>query len=231
MSVSDAELTGQAAGHLCAVDERHALHPLAARAFLALREEAAAAGFELAIASAHRSFERQLAIWNGKLRGERPVHDDEGQPLARREMSREAWVEAVLRFSALPGSSRHHWGTDLDVYDAAALAPGASVQLVPAEVCAGGPFDPLHCWLDARMAEGLSQGFYRPYARDRGGVAPERWHLSFAPLSRYLEGRMTPALLRGSWQGVELEGRDVIESALDDILSRYVRVPPRWWRA
>jgi hypothetical protein len=41
---------------------------------------------------------------------------------------------------------------------------------------------------------------------------------------------VTPALLRASWEAVELEGRDVIEASLDDILSRYVRVPPRWWQ-
>ncbi len=27
-------------------------------------------------------------------------------------------------------------------------------------------------------------GFYRPYAVDRGGVHPEPWHLSYAPLAQ-----------------------------------------------
>ena len=49
---------------------------------------------------------------------------------------------------------------------------GEAAQL---EVARGGVFDSLHSWLDARMAAGESHGFYRPYARDRGGVAPERW--------------------------------------------------------
>ncbi len=33
-------------------------------------------------------------------------------------------VAAILVWSALPGASRHHWGTDCDVIDAAALPPG-----------------------------------------------------------------------------------------------------------
>ena len=38
-----------------------------------------------------------------------------------------------MRWSAIPGSSRHHWGTDLDVYDAAAVTPDYQVQLTPQE--------------------------------------------------------------------------------------------------
>ncbi|MEQ8516531.1 MAG: M15 family metallopeptidase, partial [Chromatocurvus sp.] len=178
--ISDAQLTGIDAGHLCAVGDAHGLHPLAAEAFTALQREAAAAGFDLAIASGYRSFARQALIWNGKLSGERPVHDDLGAAVAMSTMTDADRVAAVLRFSALPGASRHHWGTDLDVFDAAALPAGESVQLVPSEVCAGGRFDALHCWLDARMARNASHGFFRPYAVDRGGVVSERWHLSFA---------------------------------------------------
>ncbi|NIM47861.1 MAG: D-alanyl-D-alanine carboxypeptidase family protein, partial [Gemmatimonadales bacterium] len=86
-----------------------------------------------------------------------------------------------LRWSALPGASRHHWGTDLDVYDLAARPEGYEVELIPEEVDAGGMFGPLHEWLDGRIAADAAFGFFRPYERDRQGVAPERWHLSYAP--------------------------------------------------
>ena len=36
----------------------------------------------------------------------------------------DALIETILLWSALPGGSRHHWGTDVDVFDAAAVAPG-----------------------------------------------------------------------------------------------------------
>lgn len=228
--ISDAQLTGVDDSHVRPVDEGHALHPLVAQAFVALQADAHAAGFDLAVASSHRPFDRQALIWNGKLRGERPVHDDRGQLLDLSALTGADRIAAVLRFSALPGASRHHWGTDLDVFDAAALPVGASVQLVPSEVRPGGCFDALHCWLDERMACGGSHGFFRPYAHDRGGVAPERWHLSFAPLSRQLEHRLTPSLLQWAWQRVELAGRDEVERDLSGLLARYVAVPPDWAR-
>ena len=53
-------------------------------------------------------------------------------------------------------------------------------MLLPAEFAPGGLFSALDRWLQ-QHAEGF--GFFRPYDRDRGGVAPEPWHLSFAPVS------------------------------------------------
>ncbi|MFN2287565.1 MAG: M15 family metallopeptidase [Chromatocurvus sp.] len=227
-TISDAQLTGLDASHLREVADGHWLHPLAAEALAALQRDAAGEGFDLAVASSYRSFSRQARIWNGKLNGERPVHDDLGRPLDMPALTVMDRVAAVLRFSALPGASRHHWGTDLDVFDAAALPAGSEVHLLPSEVCAGGPFDPLHCWLDKRMAQGASHGFFRPYGLDRGGVAPERWHLSFATLSRDLELRVTPQLLRWAWEGKTIAYRQVLDRDLAQILARYVAVPPDW---
>lgn len=219
---TDRQLVGLDEGHLVAVEGGGYLHAAAAEAFQRLREEAREAGFELALASAYRSFDRQLAIWNGKLDGRRPVHDDRGEPVDLLQLSPLERIHAVLRFSALPGTSRHHWGTDLDVYDAAALAVDAAPALTPAEVAPGGIFDPLHCWLDERIDRAGSHGFMRPYARDRGGVAPERWHLSFAPLARQLEARLTPALVRAAWREVpRIAGRAQLEEALPALLTRY----------
>ena len=139
-------------------------------------------------------------------------------------------LHAILRYSAIPGTSRHHWGTDLDVYDARAVPEGYRLQLSTAEVSAGGPFDALHCWLDERMAAQTSHGFYRPYSEDRGGVAPERWHLSYAPLSREWERRMSAEVLVACWNAnsAELQLRDEIEKTLPEILQRYVEVPGSW---
>lgn len=226
--VSDQQLTGRDDSHVREFAAGQALHPRVASAFFALRDDAAAAGFDLAVASSYRSFDRQALIWNGKLRGERSVHDDTGQSLNLAAMTDVDSIAAVLRFSALPGASRHHWGTDLDVYDAAALPAGESVRLVPAEVCPGGRFDDMHCWLDERMRLGESRGFFRPYAQDHGGVAPERWHLSYAPLSWHLESRLTPELLREAWSAVDIAAVAVLEKNLPLLLSRYVAVPAGW---
>jgi LAS superfamily LD-carboxypeptidase LdcB len=160
------------------------------------------------------------------------VYDDRDLLVPMEQLSPEQQLHAILRFSAIPGTSRHHWGTDLDVYDAEAVPPGYQVLLSMEEVAAGGPFDPLHCWLDARMAAGESHGFYRPYDTDRGGVAPERWHLSYAPLSVACATQVGSEILVSCWdseavfEGILLRGE--IEAELAGIMARYIAVPEDW---
>jgi LAS superfamily LD-carboxypeptidase LdcB len=226
------QLTGLDESHLVTLADGHRLQAEVATAFVKLQTDARAAGFELAIASSYRSFARQLAIWNGKASGTRAVHDDAGHAVDIARLPPVEQLHAILRFSALPGTSRHHWGTDLDVYDAATVPPDYQVQLSPMEVAAGGLFDPLHNWLDARMAAGESHGFFRPYNEDRGGVAPERWHLSYAPRAVACAGQFRSELLVDCWDCEQAsEGlllREEIEAWLPQLLSRYVMVPPDW---
>lgn len=226
------QLAGQDDTHLVMLPDGHRLQDEVAQAFAALCLEARQAGFELSIASSFRSFSRQMAIWNGKASGSRPVHDDEGHAVVMAQLSAQEKLHAILRFSAIPGSSRHHWGTDLDVYDAAVMQPGYQLQLSPQEVAAGGLFDPLHRWLDERMAVGESYGFYRPYAGDHGGVAPERWHLSYAPFSIDYAQYCDSAMLVSCWDCDEADQqlllREEIEASLQSIVERYVQVPSGW---
>ena len=56
------QLTGREDSHLVEIQGKHRLQAEAAAAFAALQADALAAGFELAIASSFRSFDRQLAI-------------------------------------------------------------------------------------------------------------------------------------------------------------------------
>jgi len=230
--LNNQQLTGQEDSHLVMLADGHRLQNEAARAFEALQEDARQAGFDLAIASSFRPFTRQLAIWNGKASGARPVYDDQGAEIALEQLSPSEQLHAILRFSALPGTSRHHWGTDVDVYDAAAVAPDYAVQLSVQEVEDGGVFDPLHRWLDIRMVAGESHGFYRPYHRDHGGVAPERWHLSYAPLSVTCANRWSAEVLLSCWEGLadseELLLRAQIETDLPGIIARYVEVGADW---
>lgn len=233
LTLDPAQLTGREETHLVTLPSGHRLQGEAADAFLALREDALAAGFDLAIASSFRSYARQLAIWNGKASGERSVHDDAGREVPMAALCRRDQLRAILRYSAIPGTSRHHWGTDLDVYDAAAIPAGYQLQLCPQEVAPGGMFDPLHQWLDQRMARGESHGFYRPYSRDRGGVAPERWHLSYAPLAAVCGQQLTAGMLLACWEecGEQEEPlllADEIRAELAQIMADYVAVAPDW---
>lgn len=231
-ALSARQLTGLDESHLVVLADGHRLQREVADAFAELQVDARRAGFELAIASSFRSFARQLAIWNGKASGARAVYDDAGRAVDMARLSPVQQLHAILRFSALPGTSRHHWGTDLDVYDAAAVPPGYEVQLSPQEVAVGGVFDALHAWLDERMMAGKSHGFFRPYSADHGGVAPERWHLSYAPQSVPCAAQFRSELLFECWDcappGETLLLRAQIETHLPQLLARYVSVPPDW---
>lgn len=149
-----------------------------------LRNRGQEAGFNLQIVSGHRDFFRQRTIWNAKAQGDRPIFRDDGTVVDCSLLSEKECVFAIMRYCALPGASRHHWGTDIDLVDGGKLGPGQRPELTPAEVNPGGIFAPMHEWLDGEMEAGQALGFYRPYAHDLGGVAPERWHLSFAPLAQ-----------------------------------------------
>jgi LAS superfamily LD-carboxypeptidase LdcB len=214
------ELTGRARTHVEEPGvEGCALHPLARSAYARMVEAARADGLELAAVSGFRPFEQQLAIWNGKFRGERPLLDRAGALLDALALDVTARVAAILVWSALPGASRHHWGTDLDVIDRAALPDGERVQLVPAEYAAGGWFAPLDEWLTSRAAD---FGFFRPYDVDRGGVLPEPWHLSFAPVATLALPELTVDVLAAALLPADLGGRDVVLSDLPALHERYV---------
>ena len=154
-----------------------------------LRKQLASAGFNLGIASGYRNYQRQLAIWNQKASGERAVLDDNGKPLKLEELSKskEQLVFAILRWSALPGASRHHWGTDVDVYDGGVVNSGYELKLEPAEYHEGGVFEAFYQAMKKYVGTPQSD-FYFPYAVDNGGIAPEPWHISYRPLAnQYME--------------------------------------------
>ncbi len=190
--------------------------------FLRLKDGARNAGFDLQILSGFRSFEDQLSIWNRKASGQLAVPDSAAVPLDIQSLSGRELVFAILRWSALPGASRHHWGTDLDIYDGAALPEGYEIKLIPEEVDAGGMFGPLHEWLDQRIAAAGVSGFFRPYDQDRQGVAPERWHLSYAPLASRFQQRLTPDILREAIQKAAIELKDVVLQDFEEIYHRFV---------
>jgi LAS superfamily LD-carboxypeptidase LdcB len=229
-----AVLTGRTEEHLCSPADAEALgvqvHRDVVEPFRRLKSEARRAGFELELISGFRSFERQLSIWNRKASGQLAVLDSNAVPLDIGRLTETELVFAILRWSALPGASRHHWGTDLDVFDAAAKPEGYQVELIPEEVDSGGMFGPLHDWLDARMAASGAFGFFRPYDIDRGGVAPERWHLSCAPVAAGFEGGLTLEVLRETISAADIRLKGTVLDHLEEIVERFVfntgRPPP-----
>jgi LAS superfamily LD-carboxypeptidase LdcB len=137
---------------------------------------------DLQIVSSFRDYNRQEIIWNNKASGYRPVFDDQNTQLHKDDFSELDYVKKIMRFSALPGSSRHHWGTDLDIFDARNIEK-KEVQLIHKECIDDGPCSELHTWLDEQINLQSSFGFFRPYENDLGGVSIEKWHLSHAPIA------------------------------------------------
>ena len=219
-------LSGISETHLCTRLETRFIgvpvHRDVVAPFFRLKDAAAREGFDLEILSGFRGFESQLSIWNRKVRGERAVLDSDAVPMDITRMSDRELVFAILRWSALPGASRHHWGTDLDVYDSAAKPEGYEIELIPEEVDSGGMFGPLHDWLDGRMSRSEAFGFFRPYDRDRNGVAPERWHLSCAPVADPLFEGLTVEVLRQTVEVSEMELKQTVLEHLDEIFDRFV---------
>jgi len=223
-SLGALELTGRSRAHVRDMDGV-TLRPAALRDFARMKRAAAREGIELCAASSFRDFERQVRIWNQKWQGERALLGTAGEVLDARRLRPKARVQAILIWSAPPGASRHHWGSDLDVYDRAALGRDGRFELVPHEYGPRGPFARLTNWLDRHMVD---FGFYRPYATDRGGVRPEPWHLSHIETAREASRRLRLGTIRRAVAESDLSGRDTLLEMLPQIYPRYVRTvdPP-----
>lgn len=197
------------------------LHPLVIQPLENLYLSASAAGFQLAVASGYRNFARQLHIWNQKAMGLRPVLDDQGAPLDVSQLTDDKKMFSILRWSALPGTSRHHWGTDFDVYDLSRMSVDYQVQLTLDETEGDGPFADFHDWLSQALS---STAFFRPYASDRGGVAPEPWHLSYKPLADVYYAQYSIDLLREQILATDIRLKNSILNNLDEIYTRFIKI-------
>jgi LAS superfamily LD-carboxypeptidase LdcB len=218
--LNDFELTGRARTHVVQHDELGAaLHGAVVEPFLSMKADAARDGIDIAITSGFRDFDAQKRIWNLKWRGERPLYDAEGNERDHSELAPLDLLDAILCWSALPGASRHHWGSELDVIDRAAMPDGYRVKLAPDEVEPGGVFHGLHCWLDENMAR---YGFFRPYATFRGGVQPEAWHLSYGPVSVPALTALTPQLVESAIRASDILGKNLVLERIAALHERYV---------
>jgi LAS superfamily LD-carboxypeptidase LdcB len=219
-TLNSLELTGRAATHVCEVaDPKCVLHALAAEALIAMRNEARTADIDLDVVSSFRDFNRQAAIWNAKFNGQRPLLDASGAEINRADLYESALIDAILTWSALPGASRHHWGSEIDVIDRAALPAGAPPQLLAAQFAVGGCFERLNGWLDSNMGR---FGFFRPYTTFRGGVRPEPWHLSYAAVSVPALRALSLDVLSEAIEGADMSGRGAVLARLPELYQRYV---------
>ena len=177
----------------------------AGKAFKKMQIAARKEGFEIEIVSAYRSYERQKEIWNRKYKVN-----------AKDQLTPDENIRKIIEYSTLPGSSRHHWGTDIDIIDGSKKNEGD--VLLSHKFHGNGPYAPLRRWLDLNSEK---FGFIRPYTNDitRKGFNYEPWHYSYAPiavpmLKAYLKLDLLKILTPNS-----LEGSNYITSKF---LSSYI---------
>jgi LAS superfamily LD-carboxypeptidase LdcB len=201
------------------VDPTCVLHAHVIAPFRNLRCAAAAEGLDVTPVSGFRDFARQLAIWNGKFNGTIPLYDGAGKPIDGAALAPRERVEAILLWSALPGASRHHWGTDLDLIDRRAVPDGYRVRLSAEEFAPEGPFAPLASWLETNAPR---FGFFRPFRGVLSGVQSEPWHFSFAPLAEPARRGLSAGILRDALREADLAGASHVLERIEEFHVRYV---------
>lgn len=157
------------------IDRSHAGRPgmylrtRAYDAFIAMRNAALDDGISLVILSATRPFNHQRRIWENKWNGQQVLH---GDILATDIPDPFDRAREILRFSAMPGTSRHHWGTDIDL------------NSLQNEYFESGEGQKVYQWLQGHAA---LYGFCQPYTafgkQREEGYEEEKWHWSYRPLA------------------------------------------------
>lgn len=196
------------------------IHPQVSKDLLALKQAAAKAGFDLHIASGFRSFARQQSIWNRKMLGELTVLDQHSQPIDITALSEYQKMMSILRWSALPGASRHHWGTDFDVYDRQSLPQEQSLKLEPWEYLQGHQ-SAFYRWLNEHLH---NFGFFFPYPSHSRGVAFEPWHISHRATAQACLSQLTFDILKEQLIIEDIIGKPSILAHLESIYQHYIQI-------
>jgi LAS superfamily LD-carboxypeptidase LdcB len=188
-------------------------------AFKSMQAAAVQDNVDIQIVSSYRGFDRQLKIWQNKWSGKATLLDANENVLDSTTLSDQEKILAILTWSALPGASRHHWGTDLDVYDKKSVEQNQhNFQLVCSEYDQG-PCTQLNEWLNQNATE---FGFNRPYAKYNGGIAREPWHLSYQASADKIFGLLDEKILLANLMNSDILGLDSIIANMPDIYQRFV---------
>ena len=142
-------------------------------AFLKMFRAALLDSVVLQIRSAARNFEYQKGIWERKWSGETKIENGTDASVAYPVPKDRAL--AILRYSSMPGTSRHHWGTDIDLnaFENSWFETGDGLRL--------------YNWM---IKNASAFGYCQPYTEKSSerptGYEEEKWHWSFLPVSQPL---------------------------------------------
>jgi LAS superfamily LD-carboxypeptidase LdcB len=191
-------LTGK--GDLELVGNTHKLQPEAMEAFQKMKKAAMKDGVDIMIASAYRSFEDQKRIWNRKY-----------VRFANQGKTPDESINEIIKYSTFPGTSRHHWGTEIDVIQSVENQP--KDKLIESNYEKKGAYAALKKWMNKNAHE---FGFHLVYTndRDRSGFNYEPWHYSYRPLSKEMLRQFLCLRVPSLFDIAELEGIEHISRTL-----------------
>ncbi len=149
------------------------LHRDVMNKFAEMADAAAEEGVRLVIRSATRNFESQKQIWEKKWMGLTILEDGSKASDIKDEFLR---AKKILLYSSMPGTSRHHWGTDVDInaFENSWFAKGEGARL--------------YAWMESNASKyGFCQ-VYGPISSNRKqGYQEEKWHWSYLPIAQKLQ--------------------------------------------
>ena len=174
--------------------------------FNMMRIAAKEAGFTIHVVSSYRSYTHQNGIWERKYKNYRS-----------QGLSHEKTIAKIIEYSTIPGTSRHHWGTDLDIIDSTKGIP--SNPLSETHFNEGGRMHKFKIWLDENSE---SFGFHLVYThlKDRKGFAYEPWHFSYKPLACKMLAEYKTLDIKKILQTNKLMGS---ENFTDEFVEKYKR--------
>jgi len=196
------EITGQKKPNLFGTG--YQLRKAASESFERMKAYASKAGFDILVVSSYRSFSDQKRIWNNKYDRFTKQGDSPQEAISR-----------IIEYSTIPGTSRHHWGTDIDIVDGSKDVSGD--RLLPGLFGDGKPYGEFKKWLNLNAS---NYGFKVVYTNQPGrkGFKYEPWHFSYEPLSKgYLKKYMKVGF-NDFLKGLDIKGR---EHLTDSFINQY----------
>lgn len=154
-------------------DEKRHLRKEVYAAFVKMQEAAKKDDIRLVVESATRNFANQKRIWEAKWTGKRLIEG--GKDASKTWPEPKARALTILKWSSMPGTSRHHWGTDIDINE------------FENDYFASGQGKKEYEWLQTNAARfGFCQVYTEKEISGRTGYNEEKWHWTYLPTSQQL---------------------------------------------
>ncbi|MFO7744929.1 MAG: M15 family metallopeptidase [Psychroflexus sp.] len=171
-------------------------------AFSKMKSKAIEDNIDLRIVSGYRSFKHQKAIWERKF-----------NQLIITKKPTEA-ISEIITYSSIPGTSRHHWGTDIDIIDGSVKLPEGDL-LLEQNYHGDAPFSKMKSWMDNHAKD---FGFELVYTQNksRTGFNYEPWHYSFAKKSKSFLNVQLQKDYREAWSALEFNGKSKMSKKFID---------------